>query len=72
LAELTALVNLNFVVGSAHNDTLTGSNGPDLFEQFDGGLGDDVIDGGTIDTVTHGQRQPRDLLRAPRARCRWT
>jgi len=45
------LVNLNFVVGSAYNDTLTGSNSQ-IFEQFDGGLGDDVIDGGTIDTVT--------------------
>ncbi|MGE0332005.1 MAG: hypothetical protein AB7P37_15105, partial [Ramlibacter sp.] len=46
-----SLTNLNFVVGSAHNDTLTGSNSQ-IFEQFDGGLGDDVIDGGTIDTVT--------------------
>ena len=45
------LSNLNFVVGSAYNDTLTGSNSQ-IFEQFDGGLGDDVINGGTIDTVT--------------------
>jgi len=41
------LSNVNFVLGTAYNDTIIGSNGG-LFEQFDGGLGDDSIDGGTI------------------------
>ncbi|MDO9219379.1 MAG: calcium-binding protein, partial [Lacisediminimonas sp.] len=45
------LTNLNIVVGSGFNDTLTGSSAM-VFEQFEGGAGDDVIDGGTIDTVT--------------------
>jgi Ca2+-binding RTX toxin-like protein len=53
LGGTDTLANLNFVVGSAQNDTLTGSNSTtNLFEQFEGGLGDDTIDGGTIDPVT--------------------
>ncbi|HSH88335.1 MAG TPA: Ig-like domain-containing protein, partial [Ramlibacter sp.] len=46
-----ALININFIFGSAYGDTMTGSSGP-IFEQFDGGLGSDTIDGGTIDGAT--------------------
>jgi uncharacterized delta-60 repeat protein len=44
------LQNINFVRGSGHDDTLTGGTG--WFEQFDGGAGNDVIDGGAITNAT--------------------
>jgi hypothetical protein len=40
------------VVGSVQRHVLTGSSTANLFEQFEGGLGDDTIDGGAIDPVT--------------------
>lgn len=43
------LRNINFVTGSVHNDRITGSDTAGLFEQFEGGAGDDTIDGGIID-----------------------
>jgi uncharacterized delta-60 repeat protein len=46
------LANLNYAIGSAHNDTLTGAATFNLFEIFEGGQGNDTIDGGTIDTIT--------------------
>jgi Ca2+-binding RTX toxin-like protein len=39
------LININWVVGSAYNDTIRGSDGV-LFEQFIGGAGNDVFNGG--------------------------
>jgi uncharacterized delta-60 repeat protein len=39
--------NFNFIVGSNFADTITGSSAL-IFEQFDGGLGNDTIDGGAI------------------------
>jgi Ca2+-binding RTX toxin-like protein len=42
------LTNINFVAGSGYNDVITGSDRL-LFEQFEGGAGDDTIDGGAID-----------------------
>lgn len=48
-----SVANVNWVVGSAHNDSITGSSGI-YFEQFDGGLGNDRIDGGAIDAFTMG------------------
>ncbi|MHA4866224.1 calcium-binding protein [Duganella sp. PWIR1] len=45
------LVNINFVIGSTHNDILTGSTTA-LLEGFEGGEGDDVINGGAVtDTI---------------------
>jgi Ca2+-binding RTX toxin-like protein len=45
------LVNINFVIGSTHNDILTGSTAA-LLEGFEGGEGDDVINGGAVtDTI---------------------
>jgi Ca2+-binding RTX toxin-like protein len=44
--------NINFVTGSNFGDTLTGSTTANMFEQFEGGLGNDTINGGAIDTVT--------------------
>ena len=41
------LSNFNFVVGSNFNDTLTGSTAL-IFEHFEGGVGNDTIDGGAI------------------------
>jgi Ca2+-binding RTX toxin-like protein len=46
-----SLANINTVVGSRFNDTLTGSSEL-IFEKFEGGLGDDVLDGGVVtDTI---------------------
>jgi len=45
-AGLDVLKNINVVLGSAFNDTLTGSNSADIADLFDGDAGDDVIDGG--------------------------
>ncbi|RZJ62301.1 MAG: calcium-binding protein [Acidovorax sp.] len=41
------LVGIEMVLGSAFNDTITGSTA-DSFEMFEGGLGNDTIDGGAI------------------------
>ncbi|MDH4478602.1 MAG: DUF4347 domain-containing protein [Rhodoferax sp.] len=40
------LINIDVVVGSGYNDTLTGSARTDIRESFKGGAGDDTIDGG--------------------------
>eukprot|EP01034_Spumella_vulgaris_P047491 gene47491-biopygen34528 len=50
LGGTDTLANINFVNGSSHNDVLTGSDRL-LFEQFEGGAGDDTIDGGAIDVT---------------------
>ena len=44
------LNNINIVTSSAFDDTITGSSAL-IFEQFDGGLGNDTIDGGAIDAL---------------------
>lgn len=46
-----SVANVNWIVGSGFNDNITGSSGI-YFEQFDGGLGNDYIDGGAIDAMT--------------------
>lgn len=43
---IDTLANINFVRGSNYDDTLVGSDDAAMFEQLDGGLGDDTIDGG--------------------------
>jgi Ca2+-binding RTX toxin-like protein len=48
------IINVNVVVGSAFADVLAGTGTPELFEQFEGGPGNDTIDGGALDAV--GQR----------------
>jgi Ca2+-binding RTX toxin-like protein len=51
------LANINFVSGSAFGDVLTGSSTTNLFEQFEGGAGNDTIDGGAIDAqLTNSNR----------------
>jgi Ca2+-binding RTX toxin-like protein/methionine-rich copper-binding protein CopC len=45
------LININTVRGSELADTITGSAGL-VFEQFEGGGGNDTIDGGAIDPIT--------------------
>jgi uncharacterized delta-60 repeat protein len=52
LGGTDTLANIDFVTGSGFNDTLVGSATANLFEQFDGGAGNDTIDGGAIDPVT--------------------
>ncbi|HWI81019.1 calcium-binding protein [Ramlibacter sp.] len=44
------LRNVNWIVGSAFADRLTGS-GANIVEIFDGGAGDDLIDGGAINPL---------------------
>jgi Ca2+-binding RTX toxin-like protein len=41
------LRNVSFIIGSNHNDTLIGGSAF-IFEQFEGGEGNDTIDGGAI------------------------
>ena len=49
------LTGIEGLVGSQHNDVLTGSSN-DWFEMFIGGQGDDTIDGGAINTANNGNR----------------
>lgn len=44
------LLNFHSFILSSHNDTMLGSSGA-YFEQFEGGLGDDVLNGGGFETV---------------------
>jgi Ca2+-binding RTX toxin-like protein len=44
---IDSLANINMAVGSRFNDTLIGSSEL-VFEKFEGGLGDDVLDGGAV------------------------
>ena len=47
------LMNVDFVLGSSFNDTITGSNAL-IFEQIEGGAGNDTLDGGAItDTLNY-------------------
>ncbi|MFO1329537.1 MAG: calcium-binding protein [Rubrivivax sp.] len=48
------LKNVNFVLGSTHDDTITGSQAL-IFELFEGGTGNDTIDGGVIRDLTDGR-----------------
>ncbi|MBK9445275.1 MAG: calcium-binding protein [Betaproteobacteria bacterium] len=52
------LQNVFAVRGSAHADTITGSSAM-TFEQFEGGLGNDTINGGTITDVHFGENGNR-------------
>ena len=51
LGGVDTLSDINFVNASRFDDSITGSNGI-YFEQFDGGLGNDTIDGGAINALT--------------------
>ncbi|HWI81046.1 calcium-binding protein [Ramlibacter sp.] len=51
LGGVDSLANINAVIGSAFGDTLLGSSDATLFELFEGGLGNDSIDGGALDPV---------------------
>ena len=44
---MDTLVNINLIIGSNLNDSITGSSSLQ-YEQFQGGLGDDTINGGVI------------------------
>jgi Ca2+-binding RTX toxin-like protein len=44
---IDSLANINMAVGSRFNDTLIGSSEL-VFEKFEGGLGDDLLDGGVV------------------------
>ncbi|HEX2546489.1 MAG TPA: calcium-binding protein, partial [Ramlibacter sp.] len=46
------LANVNFVTGTTHDDSITGSSFFNLFEQFEGLGGNDTIIGGVIDPLT--------------------
>ena len=49
------LKNVQIVRGSNYNDTIIGSSA-DIFEMFQGGKGNDTIDGGAITTGNNGNR----------------
>ena len=52
------LININFAVGTVYNDVLTGSTNM-LLEQFDGGAGDDTIDGGLVTDTLNQENNNR-------------
>ena len=58
LGGTDTLMNVSFVKGSSFNDTLTGSSAL-IFESFNGGLGDDTIDGGAFTDTLNGDNQNR-------------
>jgi Ca2+-binding RTX toxin-like protein len=60
LGGTDTLANVNRVIGSSLNDTLTGSTAL-LLEQFDGGAGDDTIDGGVITDTLNRDNNNRVL-----------
>ena len=49
-----AVVNINYLWGSAHGDVITGTSGVDRQELFFGGKGDDTIDGGALSPKARG------------------
>jgi uncharacterized delta-60 repeat protein len=50
---IDTVTNVNFIVGSNFDDTIVGS-GAAIFEQFEGGTGNDYIDGGALrDTLNN-------------------
>ena len=65
------LLNISRVMGSNLNDTITGSSALQ-FEVFDGGAGDDIIDGGVITDTLNIENGNRVTIRTPRVRCRLT
>jgi Ca2+-binding RTX toxin-like protein len=50
--------NVQFITGSSFNDTILGSTAR-IFEMFDGGAGDDTIDGGAITDLLGGTNSNR-------------
>jgi Ca2+-binding RTX toxin-like protein len=51
-----SLMNINLVSGSNFNDTITGSSAL-IFEQFEGGGGNDTLDGGAITDTLNGDNR---------------
>ena len=49
------LQNINFIQGSGFNDTITGSNAQ-IFEQIEGGAGNDTLNGGAISSSVNFNR----------------
>jgi Ca2+-binding RTX toxin-like protein len=54
LGGTDTLINVSRVMGSAYNDTLTGSSAL-MFEVFEGGAGNDTIDGGVVTDTLNGE-----------------
>jgi Ca2+-binding RTX toxin-like protein len=52
------LINISLVQGSNFNDTITGSTAL-IFEQVEGGAGDDLLDGGLITDTLNGDNNNR-------------
>jgi Ca2+-binding RTX toxin-like protein len=50
--SIDVFTNFNSIVGSQGSESITGSTTLEWFEEFEGVLGNDTIDGGAIDTVT--------------------
>jgi Ca2+-binding RTX toxin-like protein len=58
------LANVSLYTGSGYNDTILGSDAG-IFESFDGGLGDDVLNGGAYETVFLDAFNRLDYRNAP-------
>ena len=52
------LSNVNFIVGSTYGDSITGSSAL-IFEQIEGGKGNDTLDGGAITDTLNGDNSNR-------------
>ena len=52
------LININFIQGSGLNDTITGSSAL-IFEQIEGGAGNDTLDGGAITDTLNSDNSNR-------------
>ena len=56
------LMNVNLIQGSNFNDTITGSTAL-IFEQFEGGAGNDILEGGAITDTLNGDNSNRVTYR---------
>ena len=52
------LSNVNFILGSTYGDSITGSSAL-IFEQIEGGKGNDTLDGGAITDTLNGDNSNR-------------
>jgi len=67
LGGVDTVSNVQFITGSAFNDTILGSSAA-IFEQFDAGLGDDTINGGNLgDTLNQTDANRANFVSATAA-----
>jgi len=59
LGGTDTLININQIYGSSYADSITGSSGASVFEQFEGGLGNDTMNGGVITDTLNQENNNR-------------